>query len=375
MFLNKTEDTEGNHRSLVDPWELNGPLLFEPQVLLDTIIDKYGEMATVYSNIATLYRRNLSWWNRWRLTFQKWWEVVDDEYNPLHDKDYFEYLDDQIKDNGSSNTRNKQYDSSKGQSTKESTNNDTIHNSAHDQELSADSRFNYNNGTSDNTNSKESHGNNTEFDASVGYNNNVRVPNINVLHKSEVDKVDSNSTNYKSAYDDNTAIHDDNQNANDGFATTGWTTHDKNNTHVRNEQEINDTTTGNEQTEDKKKEKSQNTIDTIVGEYGEDNTKTSSKTNEGGSSNKTENHVSSSVADNTYGEINKQDNVSNMEGTSSNVTENVRSAQQVKHTVGNAGIYTTSQKLMEQELRIRFFNLYEHMADIFADEMLVRVWL
>ena len=102
LFLNKSSDQP---RSLTDSWDLNGELLFDPQVLLNTILLKAGQCAPVYSNAATFYNMNHMWWEKHRLTFQKWWEVVDDIYNPLWDKDEYEQTSDTSHDTGSSETR------------------------------------------------------------------------------------------------------------------------------------------------------------------------------------------------------------------------------------------------------------------------------
>lgn len=58
MFLNHGDETQ--ERSLKDPWELNGTLLFEPQVLLDTIMMKGGTLAPLYANAANMYYMNRS---------------------------------------------------------------------------------------------------------------------------------------------------------------------------------------------------------------------------------------------------------------------------------------------------------------------------
>ena len=94
MFLNQGEETQ--KRSLKDPWELTGDLLFDSQVLLDTIMMKGGTLAPLYTDAATFYSMNNSWWNRHKLTFQKWWEVIDDEYKPLWDRDGFEETIDRL---------------------------------------------------------------------------------------------------------------------------------------------------------------------------------------------------------------------------------------------------------------------------------------
>ena len=56
-------------------------------------------------------------------------------------------------------------------------------------------------------------------------------------------------------------------------------------------------------------------------------------------------------------------------------SENTRDYTHQHHSWGNWGITTTAQKLMEQEFRIRAFDIYEHMADFFLDELCVRVYL
>lgn len=44
------------------------------------------------------------------------------------------------------------------------------------------------------------------------------------------------------------------------------------------------------------------------------------------------------------------------------------------HSWGNWGISQTSQKLLMSEYEVRYWNLYEHMADIFLDEMTIGVY-
>lgn len=44
------------------------------------------------------------------------------------------------------------------------------------------------------------------------------------------------------------------------------------------------------------------------------------------------------------------------------------------HSWGNWGISQTVQKLKKQELDIQYWNIYEHISDIFLDEMCVRVY-
>ena len=61
-------------------------------------------------------------------------------------------------------------------------------------------------------------------------------------------------------------------------------------------------------------------------------------------------------------------------GTVNNDTTNDRDFDRQYHSWGNWGISQTSQKLLMSEYEVRYWNLYEHMSDIFIDEMCVRVF-
>ena len=116
QFLNQTEDVA---RSLTDPLELDPAkeydydgnptgqthdLPFDPQVLLQTIMLKGGELGVLYNNIATYYMANNAWWNKWKLTFQRWWEVEEMEYNPMWDRDGRRRYHEDVDDDGHSDT-------------------------------------------------------------------------------------------------------------------------------------------------------------------------------------------------------------------------------------------------------------------------------
>ena len=112
-FLNQTSDVS---RSLTDPWELDPvqeydyegnpipgqthDLPFEPQILLDTIMLKGGELGILFNNVATYYKMNKVWWDKWKPTFQKWWEVEEIQYNPMWDRDGRRKYHEDIDDNG-----------------------------------------------------------------------------------------------------------------------------------------------------------------------------------------------------------------------------------------------------------------------------------
>ncbi len=60
-------------------------------------------------------------------------------------------------------------------------------------------------------------------------------------------------------------------------------------------------------------------------------------------------------------------------GTVDNDTTNDRDVDHKLHAWGNIGVMS-SQDLYMQEVKVRYWNFYEHMADIFVREMCVRVY-
>ena len=61
-------------------------------------------------------------------------------------------------------------------------------------------------------------------------------------------------------------------------------------------------------------------------------------------------------------------------GTIDNDTTSDRDFDRDYHSWGNWGISQTSQRLLMSEYEVRYWNLYEHIADIFCDEMLIGVF-
>lgn len=99
-FLNKTSDVA---RSIADPWDIPGTS-FDPQTLLGTILLKGGELGVLFNNVATFYKMNKYWWDKWAPTYQKWWIAHDKEYEPLWDRNGYVEIHEDTTDEGFSNT-------------------------------------------------------------------------------------------------------------------------------------------------------------------------------------------------------------------------------------------------------------------------------
>lgn len=68
------------------------------------------------------------------------------------------------------------------------------------------------------------------------------------------------------------------------------------------------------------------------------------------------------------------DRTTTKNGTVDTDTTGTKDHTHTLHSWGNWGISQTVQKLKQQELDIQYWNLYEHISDIFLDEMTVRVY-
>lgn len=334
MFLNHGDETQ--ERSLKDPWELNGDLLFDPQVLLDTIMMKGGTLAPLYANAATFYHMNNAWWNRHKLTFQKWWEVIDDEYTPLWDRDGFEETIDKTTDDGSTtgNTTSTEVmddDTSKKSTTKEVMDEDTT--------LSETGKETVN------STDKRTISNTEVIDANS---------TSNTTTSSTADTATSNNSttnNFVSAFDS-------------GYDAKGnpiYQPHDCSKT----------VESGSSETTSSVNSNTTATDDRTTTTNGTDNLKTDSKKD----TTKNTTGTDDRTTDTTYNETGTDDRTTTFNENTAGTSENTRDYTHQHHSWGNWGITTTAQKLLEQELRIRAFDIYDHMADFFLDELCVRVYL
>ena len=334
MFLNHGDETQ--ERSLKDPWELNGDLLFDPQVLLDTIMMKGGTLAPLYTNAATFYRMNNAWWNRHKLTFQKWWEVIDDEYKPLWDRDGFEETIDTTTDDGSTtgNTTSTEVmddDKTKKSTTKEVMDDDTT--------LSETGKEIFE------STDKRTISNTEVIDANS---------TSNTTTSSTADTATSNNSttnNFVSAFDS-------------GYDAKG--------NPIYQPHKCSKTVgSGSSETTSSVNSNTTATDDRTTTTNGTDNLKTDSKKD----TTKNTTGTDDRTTDTTYNETGTDDRTTTFNENTAGTSENTRDYTHQHHSWGNWGITTTAQKLLEQELRIRAFDIYDHMADFFLDELCVRVYL
>lgn len=257
-MLNSMDD-----RSLTDSWEFSESSEvqgFDKDTLLNTIMLKGMSFEPLFTDPRFFYKMNDAWWKKWQGVFEKWFIVLEKEYEPLWDRNGFEEVHEDTVDVGT---------------------NDTV------------------------TANTEVSDNDTTY-AKSG---------------SETEVMDDDTTDTKTTTTNSTT-----ENQVSAYDATDYQAHDK-------------TIIGATETEN--------------GSGTDDRTTTKNWSESGNGT---------------------DDTTKTFNGTVDNDSSNDRDFDRQYHSWGNWGISQTSQKLLMSELETRYWNVYEHIADIFVDEMTVGVF-
>ena len=279
-------------RSLKDSWTFDeGSAVegFSADTLLSTIMLKGMSFEPLFTDPRFYYTINQQWWNKWKPVFDKWFVVLEKEYEPLWDRNGYEEVHEDTSDTGTLDTATTgreviDRDTTATKASTEVMDDDTTHSETTQniEQLSGKD--------------KTTHDSDKDTDTTTtvsAYNSNTYQPD-NHVHTDETLNSENTETTYgKKTQDDGTA--------------SGSGTDDRTTT-------FNESDTG---TED--------------------------------------------VTTNTTGSVDTD-------------TTNDRDFDRSYHSWGNWGISQTSQKLLMSELETRYWNVYQHMADIFLDEMTVGVF-
>lgn len=88
-------EMEALNQTINANWSLESPVTtFNKQTLLDSIIMKGGTFEPIYTDPYFLRQMSDAWWHKWEHTFQKWFEVVEKDYEPLWDREGWEEIED-----------------------------------------------------------------------------------------------------------------------------------------------------------------------------------------------------------------------------------------------------------------------------------------
>ena len=239
-------ELNSQNKSITDEWTLTNEN-FDKDTLLSAIIMKGGSFEPLYTNPSYFYTMCAMFWNKWERTFEKWFDALDIEYNPLENYDRQESWHEDITDDGATTFEDE----------RSSTNTEVV---------------------DDDTTSS----------------------NTNVVDGTQA--TNGTTTNTVSAFD-----------------SASYSPHDK--SEVDNTVDDDITTTDSGSTTD-------------------DRTTTT-----------------------TYSD----------ESTNSGTSTNDRDLDHTGRIHGNIGV-TTSQQMLESELKVVAWNVYEHIADVFCKDLLITVY-
>lgn len=283
------------------------PLMFNSKTLLAAIILKGGQFEPLYTDPRFYYDMSYHWWNKWKYTFKKWIDVLEQQYNPLNDKDAHEIYFEKVADEG--NTTNKQHtDNEYG----EEFHNDDV------------------------TKNTTDHG---DFDQVKTTTPTGKIQNETWDENNQASKGKDLTTHRVSAYDNSDLVIKDQTENETGLLKNGAGDVIGNQVDNKGHQKNVESYTDNYNV----KEETKNTKDLLkfdenkssdYNKFGYNNDKVSSSTN----------------------------------------SNNNRNMNYERHQVGQFGAISTSQKLVNQELETRYWDIYEHISDIFLDEMTIRVY-
>lgn len=312
-------ELQANQKSLSDTWTLDNTN-YDAETLLGTIVQQGASFEPLYSDPDYFYLMSGLWWKRWKKTFQAWFDVLDMEYNPIENYDRQEQWHEDTLDLGSESTEH---------STTTTVDNDTSYsNQGNDKTIEDDDNQLTESGSTKTVTDQDTK--NTESGSTgVSGSGTLRAPGNSGSNS-------QTTTNSVSAYDAST-----------------YQPHDQTATTTNRSED----TTSNQTTTHGKIDTGTNDVtETIT--HGKVLTGTDDKT-----------------TTRTYSETGSgaNDSTTDVEGTSATDRSNDRDLDHTGRIHGNIGV-TTSQQMIESELKLRYWNVYEHIGSIFCKEMLISVY-
>lgn len=310
-------------QSISDNWNLDNEN-YSKETLMATIVMTGGRFEPLYADPDYFRLMSQMWWNKWSRNFQKWFDALDIEYNPLENYDRMEDWHEDTKDGESSST---EYGSTTtldhdgahtvGGTDKTVVNDKTTYSKSGDSTETAD----------DDNETQESGTTKTVTDQD----GTLRAPGASGSNGSV-------TTNSVSAYD-----------------SSSWSNHDKSDVSISKSED-----TTNDVTE---------TITHGKKVVGKDRATKEGEWSESGSG------TDDSTTTRTWSEngTDNADDSTNVEGTSATDRSYDRDFDHSGRVHGNIGV-TTSQQMLQSELDLQLWNVYQHISDIFCKEMLLTVF-
>lgn len=349
------------NKSICDDWSLDNTN-FDKQVLMAAILMKGGTFEPLYTDPEYFRSMSTYWWLKWSRTFNKWFDALDLQYNPIEDYYKHDVIHEDEAKTGTDDTAttSREVVDEDGTSRKDSTTNvvtdkDTTSTEGYTESEVTDDDTTYSKTgstteTPNTTNRLVKSGSVREVmqDATTGT---LRAPGASgsnsVVTESQVSAFDSNT--YQ-PHDKTT------QQINKSEDTTG----SDNRTTTTTYDGATDVTTMTGNTVTQITESGSGTDDKTV--------KTTGSKNGSGTEDET--------VDTTYGETGStsKDRTTTLTGSKDTDTSSDRDFDKTATSNGIVSPHHTRQGLLAEELKIQAWNVYEHIADVFVRELTVRVY-
>lgn len=308
---------------------------YDKEILLDTLMLDAGSIGVNTTNPDQYYIQCKMWWRKWKPTFKAWFDTLDIDYHPEWNLDYHEASHDFTDQVGTNDTITKNKEIMDDDTTGSLTSKTTVDN--------------------DTTSS---------------------------LTGREITDTDTTETGAKTEVIDDDATSTSSETKNVTGSSNTSTTHDVS---AFDSEWVTDPVTGNlvpqyqpEWRENEHKTYTEATTDGITGSTTDDRTTTTNETKSGTvdtTVNKTESTTGTddTQTDVTQSTAGTDDRTTTFDGNVDNDTTQKTDYTHDMFRNGNYGT-TSTQDLLTQELKLRFFNTYEHIAQIFIKEMTCAVW-
>lgn len=313
----------------------NFPTDAQPSIAKAVILEKYGEFEPIYADPYRLKFATEVFFRKHKLTFEKWFNAINIEYEPLYNFDRYEEWTDagmaSKNANGTSNSsslesgNSSDTDSSTGSNTRTSIISASENNREdlnHSGTNSSNDAMAISEGTTEATNSEKLSNGNSQRNTANDGTNKVAAYNSVTLPDAEKEV----STGYEATADSNV----ENDSINGASTRTG------NNTNARS-----------------------------GADYSEDSKNSASS--------KAENETTTDSATGSTSANASHSNARNEDGTSNTSESSSTHGVHTGHLYGNIGV-TTSSALLKEYLDISEWSFYDHIADLYAEELLIMIY-
>ena len=307
----------------------------ELDIIKATILERYGEMETLYADPFKMKFSTMLFFKKHQRTFNRWYEAINMDFEPLYNFDRYE----EWEDNGEG-SRNA-HSSNEASTLSSSANNDSSTNTG------SITRTTQNAITEANSESSQHTGANNS-------NDNMSI-NESTSENSSSDKLSSSNNQRNTASDDTHKV----------GAYNSSTLPDNEKSLIEGYEAGADSSVENGSTQGASQRSGNNSTAHSGADFAEDDKTAALSRAENGTITDSDNRSTSGG--------NSSSTSGAQTGSSNSSESNASHGHHTGHLYGNIGV-TTSAQLLREYLNVSEWGFYEHVADLYAEELLLMVY-